>query len=68
MWNIRCVGRPQAVRAVRLEATVYQILGSGRAVISDGRTPLFAPHHALQAFLAHETFHSAARHRSAFTL
>ena len=62
------VGQPQPVRTLGLEATIHQIGRPGRAVISDGRAPLFAPHHAFQAFVAHQPFHSAPCHRHAFTL
>ena len=37
---------PQTVRAVRFEAAVYQIGGSGRAVVGDGRALGFASDHA----------------------
>ena len=62
------IGEPQTVRTIGLEATIHQIGGSGRVLIWDGRAPLFAPHHAFQAFLAHQAFHSAPYHRHSLTL
>ena len=43
--TIGYVGEPKPVRTVRVEAAVDQIGGSGRAVIGDGRTLLFASDH-----------------------
>ena len=58
---------PQLVRPLGTELPVDSVEQARRLVVTDRRAQDFASHHTLQSAPAHQSFHRAARHGTAFT-
>jgi len=54
------IGDPEAVRGRRREVALHEIVGTRRGLVALRGEHLLAPHHAAQAFCAHQAFDRSA--------